>query len=185
MTLLLTMITGKLLNRRMINRQLQFDVARFAGYTLLAYLYLKLWDWAATSYYSHAPGTADTLARLQATTPYTSTFWWLEVVLGSLIPAIILLYRPLRHNDRYVMIALGLVVMSVVVNRWNVTLSGLVAPPQWSPGVLGNVVAATYSPTLTEVAVSIGVLGYASMGFTLGVRYLPLYPYTQETKAED
>ncbi len=175
MTLLLSIIVGKLRNCRVISRALQFDVSRLAGYTLLAYLYLKLWDWAATSYYSHAPGTAQALTRLQTTTPYTQTFWWLEVILGGIVPAIILLSRPLRRNDRLVMIALGLVVMGVTVNRWNVTLSGLVAPPQWSPGILGNLVAASYMPTWTEIAVSVGVIGYALLVFSLGVRYLPIY----------
>jgi Ni/Fe-hydrogenase subunit HybB-like protein len=66
--------------------------------------------------------------------------------------------------------------MSVLVNRWNVTLSGLVVPPQWSPGVLGNLLVATYVPSLVEVAVAIGIAGYALLGFSLGVKYLPLYP---------
>ncbi len=175
MTLVLSMIVGKLRNQRVISRQLQFEISRLAGYTLLAYLYLKLWDWAATSYYSHAPGTAEALQRLQATTPYTQTFWWLEIVIGGIIPVVILLYRPLRHNDRYVMIALAFVVMGVTVNRWNVTLSGLVAPPQWSPGVLGNLIAVSYLPTWTEIVVSIGILGYALLAFSLGVRYLPIF----------
>jgi molybdopterin-containing oxidoreductase family membrane subunit len=142
---------------------------------VLAYLYIKVWDWAATSYYSHAPGTADALARLNAITPYTSTFWWVEIVLGGLVPAMILLNRRLRHNDRAVILALGLIVVGVVVNRWNVTLSGLVAPPEWSPGVLGSVVAASYAPTWVEVAVSLGILAYALLAFTLGVKYLPLF----------
>jgi len=176
MTLVLTMIVGKLRNQRVISRRLQFDLSRLAGYTLLAYLYLKLWDWAATSYYSNAPGTAEALQRLQATTPYTQTFWWLEIVLGAIVPVVILLYRPLRRNDRYVMIALVFVVMGVTVNRWNVTLSGLVAPPQWSPGVLGNLIAVSYLPTWTEMIVSIGIIGYALLGFSLGVRYLPIFP---------
>jgi Ni/Fe-hydrogenase subunit HybB-like protein len=187
MTLLLTILTGKLRNKRLISRQLQSDVARIAGFALVAYLYLKLWDWAATSYYSHAPGTADTLSRLQATTPYTQTFWWLEIVLGGVVPAIILLYRPLRRNDRYLMISLGLIVMSVVVNRWNVTLSGLVAPPQWSPGVLGNLIVATYLPSLTEIFVTIGIGAYALMGFSLGAKFLPIYntTHSSETQKED
>lgn len=176
MTLLLSMIVGKLRNQRVISRELQFEVSRLAGYTLLAYLYLKIWDWAATSYYSHAPGTTQALTRLQATTPYTQTFWWLEIVLGGVVPAVILLYRPLRRNDRYVMLALASVVMGVTINRWNVTLSGLVAPPQWSPGVLGNLIVVSYIPSWTEIAVAIGILGYALLGFSLGVRYLPIYP---------
>ncbi|MBN1668244.1 MAG: polysulfide reductase NrfD [Anaerolineales bacterium] len=178
MTLLLTIIVGKLRNKRVVNRQLQFEISRIAGYIALGYLYIKMWDWAATSYYSQAH--AETLARLQATTPYTQTFWWLEIVFGLLVPAIVLLYRPLRRNDRYVMFALGFVVIGVLVNRWNVTLSGLVAPPQWSPGVIGNLVVATYAPSLPEIAVAIGIAGYALLGFSLGARYLPLYPSDDE-----
>lgn len=176
MTLLAAMLTGKLRGDRLISLNLQRDIARFAGFALLAYLYIKLWDWAATSYYSHAPGTTETLSRLEAITPYTQTFWWLEVVLGGLIPAVILLYGPLRRNDTTLMAALGLIVLGVVVNRWNVTLSGLVAPPQWSPGVIGNVAAASYAPTWVELAVSVGVLAYALLAFTLGARHLPLFP---------
>ena len=175
LTLLATMITGKLRHRPLISDEIQHAVARYVGFGLLAYLYIKLWDWAATSYYSHAPGTADALARLNATTPYTSTFWWLEIALCGLAPAIILLYRPLRRNDRAVMAALGAIVLGVIVNRWNVTLSGLVAPPDWSPGVLGGVVAASYAPTWVEVAVSMGILAYALLVFTLGARYLPIF----------
>lgn len=176
MTLLLTVIVSKIQNRSIISRDLKFRISRFAAIALLAYLYLKLWDWAATSYYSHSPGASEALARLQATTPYTQTFWWLEVILGGIIPALILLHPQLRKNDRYLMAALGLVIMGVTVNRWNVTLSGLVAPPQWSPGVIGNVIAASYLPTWNEIAVSIGIIGYALMAFSLGVRYLPIFP---------
>jgi len=175
LTLLATMLTGKLTNRELIGTDLKREVARFAGYVLLGYLYLKIWDWAATSYYSHAPGTASALSRLQATTPYTQTFWWLEVFLGGVVPAMILLYPNWRRNDSALMVSLGLIVMAVVVNRWNVTLSGLVVPPDWSPGILGGVVAASYFPSWTEVAVSIGILGYGLLAFTLGVKYLPIY----------
>ncbi len=181
MTLLLTIIVGKLRNRTIISRQLLNDVSRFTGFAILAYLYLKLWDWAATTYYSHTPGMSEALARLRSTTPYTQTFWWLEVFLGAIIPAIILLYPRFRRNDRYVMLALAFIILGVSVNRWNVTLSGLVAPPQWSPGVLGNVHAASYLPTWNEVGVSMGIIAYALLAFSFGVRYLPIYPQESES----
>lgn len=182
MTLLLTIIVGKLQNQSIINRDLKFNISQFAAISLLAYLYLKLWDWAATSYYSHSPGASEALARLQATTPYTQTFWWVEVILGGVIPVIILLHPRLKKNDRYLMAALGLIIVGVTVNRWNVTLSGLVAPPQWSPGVLGNIITVSYLPTWNEIAVSIGIIGYALMAFSLGVKYLPIYPQVSETQ---
>ena len=180
MTLLLTILVGKLNNRRIISRQLQYDISRFAGFAMLAYLYLKLWDWAATSYYSHSPGTTEALALLQSTTPYTQTFWWIEILLGGVIPAIILLNPRLRKNDRYSILALGLIIVSVTMNRWNVTLSGLVAPPQWSPGVLGSVLAASYLPTWNEIIVSLGIIAYALLAFSFGVKYLPIFPQNEE-----
>jgi Ni/Fe-hydrogenase subunit HybB-like protein len=182
LTLLATIITAHIRQRELIPEDTKRQVARFIGYVLLAYIYIKLWDWAATSYYSHTPGTTSAIERLRATTPYTTTFWGLEVFLGGLIPAFLLLYQPTRRSDRAVMIALSLIVVGVVVNRWNVTLSGLVVPPDWSPGVLGSVVAASYFPTVIEILVAGGVLAYGLLGFTLGARYLPLY--AQEHLAE-
>lgn len=175
LTLLATIVTSKFRQGELIPEDTKRQVARFIGYTLLIYIYIKLWDWAATSYYSHSPGTTSAIERLQATTPYTTTFWGLEVFLGGLIPALILLYQPLRRSDRAVIAGLAFVVLGVVVNRWNVTLSGLVVPPDWSPGVLGNVVAASYFPTVIEILVALGVLAYGLLGFTLGVRLLPIY----------
>jgi menaquinone reductase, integral membrane subunit len=175
LTLLATMVTERLRRQPLLAVTVQREVARFVGFALLAYLYIKLWDWAATYYYSHTPSTAMALARLQATTPYTLTFWWWEIILGGFIPAAILLYQPLRRNDRALMLGLLLVVLGVVVNRWNVTLSGLVVPPDWSPGVLGYLVAVSYSPTPIEVLVSLGILAYALLAFTLGARYLPIF----------
>ena len=175
LTLWLTILTGKILHRRLVPYSVQLTVSRFVGYTVLAYLYIKLWDWAATSYYSHAPGTADALTRLQATTPYSLTFWWWEIVLGLIVPAGILLVQRLRRDDRAMLVGLGLLVFGVIVNRWNTTLSGLIAPPHWSPGVLGGVVTASYTPTWVELAVSAGIIGYAWLAFTLAVRYLRIY----------
>ncbi|MBP7998220.1 MAG: polysulfide reductase NrfD [Chloroflexi bacterium] len=175
LTLLVTLVTERLKRQELISRSLYRDVARFIAFVLLAYLYLKLWDWAATSYYSHPSGTADVLQRLELTTPFNQSFWLLEVLLGIVVPVFILLSKNLKARDRYVWVALVLVIIGVVVNRWNVTLSGLVAPPQWSPGVLGNVVAAAYLPSWVEIAVSLGVLGYGLLGFTLGFKYLPIY----------
>ena len=176
MTLLLTIMVGKLTRRQIISRELQYDISRIAGYALLAYLYLKIWDWAATSYYSQSPGATQALALLQSTTPYTQTFWWIEIVLGGIVPAIILLNVNFRKNDRYTLFALAGVIAGVTVNRWNVTLSGLVAPPQWSPGVIGNLITASYLPTWNEIIVSIGIIAYALLAFSFGVRYLPIYP---------
>ncbi len=78
------------------------------------------------------------------------------------------------------MLALGAIIAGVTVNRWNVTLSGLVAPPQWSPGVLGNLITVSYLPTWNEIIVSIGIIAYALLAFSFGIKYLPIYPKDEE-----
>jgi molybdopterin-containing oxidoreductase family membrane subunit len=98
------------------------------------------------------------------------------VALGGIIPAIILLTPDLCKRRPLAMFALGLVAAGVVINRWNITLSGLVAPPAWSPGVLGNVAAVSYFPSWVEMAVAAGIVAYALLGFSLGARYLGIYP---------
>jgi Ni/Fe-hydrogenase subunit HybB-like protein len=44
-----------------------------------------------------------------------------------------------------------------------------------------SVGAASYAPTWVEVAVSLGILAYAPLAFTLGVKYLPLFHATKAT----
>jgi Ni/Fe-hydrogenase subunit HybB-like protein len=176
LTMLATMIVARLRHQQYLSPAVCVGVTKTIGFITLGYLYMKLWDWAATSYYSHTPAAAGMLERLHATTPYTATFWGIEILLGGLIPALILLLPDLCERKNLVMLALGSIVMGVVINRWNVTLSGLVAPPSWSPGVLGNIIAVSYSPSLIELLVVLGIFSYALLGFTLGVRYLELYP---------
>lgn len=176
LTMLASMIVGRLRNQQFLPPQVCVGVTKTIGFITLGYLYMKIWDWAATSYYSHTPATAGMLERLNATTPYSATFWGVEVILGGLAPAIILLLPNLCGRKNLVMLALGSIIAGVVINRWNVTLSGLVAPPAWSPGVLGNVIAVSYSPSIIELLVALGIVSYAFLGFTLGVRYLEIYP---------
>ena len=182
LTMFATMLVGRLRNQQFLPDKVCKGVTRTIGFITLGYLYIKIWDWAATSYYSHSPASADILSRLHATTPYTTTFWGMEVLLGGLAPAMILLLPNLCKRKNLVMLALGLIVIGVVINRWNTTLSGLIAPPDWSPGVLGNIVAVSYFPSMVEIGVAIGIVSYAWLGFTLGVRYLEIYPRVGKTQ---
>jgi len=176
LTLLVTIISGELLQKRLVPENVLHGVARFVGFACLAYLYLKLWSWLAVSYYSHVPGHASGIEILNENTPYDFTFWWGEVVMGALIPAIIFLWPRLRRNRYALMLGALMVVAGLVINRWNVTLSGLVVPLDWSPGVLDVFPINTYEPSLAEWGVAIGIVGYSWLGWTLGVRHLRLYP---------
>lgn len=175
-TLAITIIYENLIRERQIGQRLRNQIAVFAGLMMMAYLYLKLWDFLATSYYSHLPSRALDLNLLESTTPYGTTFWWIEILLGSLVPAVILLAPRLRDVDVWIIVAMLLSVLGIMVNRWNVTLSGLIVPLDWSPGVADLFPVNLYTPSLVEIGVGIGVLGYALLMFTFGLRYLPMFP---------
>jgi molybdopterin-containing oxidoreductase family membrane subunit len=174
-----TIVSGRLLHRQLVPKDILNSVARFAGFAVLAYLYLKLWSWAATNYYSHVPDKALGLEILNQFTPYDYTFWFGEVLFGAMVPAFLLLWGRTRRNPYAVVLASIMIVAGLVLNRWNMTLSGFVIPLDWSPGVLDVFPVSTYVPSLVEWGVTLGIVCYAFMVYTLGVRFLTLYPEAQ------
>ncbi|MFQ3566566.1 MAG: NrfD/PsrC family molybdoenzyme membrane anchor subunit [Aggregatilineales bacterium] len=177
-TLGVTVLYENLIQKRKITFELRRYICYFAGLFLLAYLYLKLWDYLATNYYSHLPARVQAFDILNQTTPYGITFWLIEILVGVLLPAVILLSPRLRKQDIWILAATVMAVAGIVINRWNVTLSGLIVPLDWSPGTANLFPANTYIPSLIEWGVVTGVVGFGLMLLTLGLRYLPLFPYS-------
>ncbi len=180
-TLGVTVFYENLVHVRQISTHLRRRIATFAGLMMLGYLYLKMWDFLATSYYSHLPARSEANDVLKNATPYGVTFWWMEVILGALIPALILLTPRLRRRDIWIIVAALLAMGGIIVNRWNVTLSGLVVPVDWSPGIANVFPVREYMPTAIEWGIALGVVGYALLMLTLGLRYLPFFPRTNRT----
>ena len=176
LTLGLALIVGKIRRMQMVPPDILRGVAQFIGFACLAYLYLKLWSWAAQNYYSHVPERAQGLEVLNLNTPYGFTFWFGEALFGALVPAIILLWWRLRRHQSLVILAVALIILGLLFNRWNVTLSGFIIPLDWSPGVRDVFPINSYFPGLIEWGVAIGILGYGLLALTLGVRYLNLFP---------
>lgn len=185
LTLFLTLLAGMVMRKEMVPARVIKSVAQLIGFALLAYLYLKLWSWASTSYYSHTPERSLGIELLNVNTPYGFTFWWGEVLLGGLVPAVILLWPRLRSNRAILMLGAFLVIMGLVINRWNMTLSGFVVPLRWTPGAQEIETVYTYSPALVEWGVALGIVSYGWLAFTLGVRFLRLYPHARPLDASE
>lgn len=169
-------VTGK----RNIPHDILHIIARFSGFTLLIYGYLKFWDLAAVSYYGRTPGVNDALFLLREHTPYNFSFWVFEIILGIIIPAILFITPRLNRNSVNLVIGAVLAVIGVVVNRWNVTVSGLFVPLEYSPGTLYKLPPGSYFPSLPEWGIAILILGYILFMMTIGVRYLPLFSTNKE-----
>jgi len=158
-------------------------IARASGLALLLYAYIKFWDLAAVTYYGRTPGSDQAFSILRNFTPYGFGFWVGEIVIGILLPVLFFLMPRFNRRPGYLVLGAFLAMVGVVFNRWNVTVSGLVVPLDYAPGVdLSTVLAKPYIPNLTEWAIALGVVGYALTLLTLGVRYLPLFRSPEEGK---
>lgn len=164
-------VTGK----RQIPSSLLRTIARFSAFGLLIYGYIKMWDLAAISYYGRTPQVSQALFTLNQQTPYNFAFWVGEILIGIVTPA--LLFLVPRFNKKPFLLALGglCAASGILVNRWNVTVSGLFVPLAYSPGTQYILPNGSYFPNLIEWGIAAGIIGYALLMLTLGVRFLPLF----------
>jgi Ni/Fe-hydrogenase subunit HybB-like protein len=94
--------------------------------------------------------------------PSTETLLFLlEITLGLLIPLPMLLFRRIREDRDGLFAAAVLVITGFLLNRLNVSITGMEA----SSGV-------HYFPRWTEVAITLSVVGVGFLLFSLAVRYL-------------
>jgi formate dehydrogenase iron-sulfur subunit len=94
-----------------------------------------------------------------------------EIVVGGLVPLVLLASASLRERPKLLFIGALLTTMGVVFNRINVVLlaMSLKGPmPQNSPE--------TYSPSIFEWGISIGLIAATIFLFGLGARLMPLLP---------
>ncbi len=97
--------------------------------------------------------------------PSTETvLFLLEITLGLLIPLPMLLFRKVREDRDGLFAVAVLVITGFMLNRLNVSITGLEA----SSGV-------HYFPRWTEVAVTLSIVGVGFLLFSLAVRYLNVF----------
>lgn len=160
---------------RRVRHTLLRAIARFSGIGLLVYAYVKFWDFAVVTYYGETPGASTAMSILNEYTAYGFGFWFGEILIGILIPALFFLIPRFNRNPINLVLGSLFAASGIVINRWIVTVSGLVVPLAYSPGTVYQLEPGSYSPSLVEWGVAIGVVGYALLAFTLGVRLLPLF----------
>lgn len=169
LTLAVTMIVGRLDEKRRIDDEILEPVARFAGWVLVAYAYARFWDLFAMSY-THQPGRDEALALLTGGR-LSFNFWALEVLLGTVLPLILLLRARTRRRFWIRLGALLLVVIGVIAYRWDTTMVGQLVVLSYLPSGASTLYA-EYHPSLIEYVTAAGVVAYGALALTLGVRYL-------------
>jgi Ni/Fe-hydrogenase subunit HybB-like protein len=167
------------LRRQLVERELLINVGRIAAAIAIIGLFVRLAELAFTSYYSPLPFYKEQIDVLTTETPYALGVVVGEVVLGSIIPIIILL-SPMNRKGRNLMLAGLLATFGLLLNRWSTALSGLVATTFYAlnnPQITWN----AYFPSWVEWLMVLGVVAYALLAYTLGVRLLPIFQPLEET----
>lgn len=169
LTLFVSMLASRLTSKAKVNDGLIERLSHFVGWALVAYLYWRFWDTLSMTY-TYEPGRTEGL-HLLTKGPLAFNFWIGEMLLGIVVPMILLLKRKTRINPSWRMAALLMVVGGLVANRWNINLSGALIVLSYLPGQ-PTVSYASYTPSLVEWAVGLGIIAYGFLAFSLGVRYL-------------
>jgi Ni/Fe-hydrogenase subunit HybB-like protein len=88
----------------------------------------------------------------------------LEIVVGLALPLLLLLFRRVREDREGLFAIAVLVITGFLLNRLNVSITGL----EYSAH-------AHYFPKWAEVAVTLSIVGMGFLSFALAVRYLKVF----------
>jgi molybdopterin-containing oxidoreductase family membrane subunit len=132
--------------------------------------------------YTYQAGRTEGLAILTRGV-LSFNFWFVELLLGAVVPIILLLNRKTRMIPAVRMLALALIVAGVVAYRWDTNLVGQLVMVSYLPGELA-VSYTSYRPALIEWLAGAGIIAYGLMLFSVGVRYLRVVDHTIYDEAQ-
>ncbi len=168
-------ITAWSTDKELVPKPLLQKMARIVGTIIVASLIIRVWDIAARYHFTHAPLLIQQWDLLNAETPYSLANTVGEFLIGSIIPALI--YLSPTANRRYgnlVMASAGTTI-GLLLYRWDTIMSGIAVSVSFSPSNPG-IKLDEYFPSLVEWAVVLGVLAFTAIVYSLGVKFLPIFP---------
>ena len=115
--------------------------------------------------------------RVIALGPMWWSFWIVQLGLGMLVPATILLTPRLRARAGAVAMAAGLVLLGVVGVRFNIVI------PPFIPGIMDGLPDGYYVPNALEWALSIGFIAGGALAYSLAAQFLPIHETDDEAEA--
>lgn len=103
-----------------------------------------------------------------------SLLFWVEIIIGVVIPMILFSLKKVRQNANGLFIGAVILLIGMILNRFDVSWFGVTHsdPLTYIPTFMGKV---TYFPTLPEVLISLGIFAFGVLAFGLAVKYLPVF----------
>ena len=105
---------------------------------------------------------------------YQSALFWLEFLLGVVVPAVMLLVPRVRTSRRGLFVVSSLVLLGFAANRMNTVVTGLESWPK-----------ETYVPSPQEFFIGLGIGAFGFVAFAVAARVLPILPARTLTPGHD
>jgi Ni/Fe-hydrogenase subunit HybB-like protein len=169
-----TAATSWAMNKHLVPKTLLQKMAVMVGILIGFCLVIRVWDVAARQYFSHTPLLIQQWNLLNSQTPYTLALTLGEFVIGGVIPALIYLNPRTNHRWGNLVIAAVCTTIGLLLCRWDATLGGVGVSVSYSPSN-PSVWLDPYFPAVTEWMVVIGVVAFAGIIYSLGVKLLPIF----------
>jgi len=113
-----------------------------------------------------------------------SVLFWVEILLGVLFPMVWFAFRRNRQSASRLFIGAVVLLLGMIINRFNVSWFAVKHANSitYMPTFMGP---ATYYPSWSEIAVSIGIFSFGILAFGLAVTYLPVFEPEEHSPAPE
>lgn len=146
-----------------INLDILSGLSKFIPYILGLYLLLKIMDLTARG----------EMGLVFTSYPY-NILWWAEIIIGVIAPIILFSMPRIRQSGRAIFWTAILVVLGLVLNRFDVSWFALAARSGF-----------TYFPHWMEIAISAGLIADALLVIQLANRLLPIVHHEEGAPKEE
>lgn len=137
--------------------ELLATLTQIIPWVMAAYLAVKVY---ALAFLSHGP---------LFDRPVLITLFAVEVFVGVVTPLLMFLTRRIRTDKQLQLRAASLVIFGLVLNRFNVSMFGMLHPGQ-----------PVYYPNVIESVVTIGIIAAHILFFVLVAKYFPVFEHHPE-----
>ena len=177
----MTLLLGELVLRlkgETMSEDLVRKLARLLGYFVLSVAFFVMVSHLTNLYAASRQNVS--LFLLLSGGLYTFLFWIGQIVLGTIVPAVLLLGRRFNSSGP-ILLSAGLVVMGGLVQLYVLIIGGQAFPMSVVSGfsessALFDGVVASYRSSLPEWGLGIGGFALAVLIFLVGTRVLPFLP---------
>lgn len=104
-----------------------------------------------------------------------SVLFWLEILIGSVIPMILFSFKQVRQSAKGLLTGAIFLLVGMMLNRFDVSWFAVRHPDPltYIPKFMADNVH--YLPSLPEISISLGIFSAGILAFGLAVKYLPLF----------